>query len=351
MAEEETTAVVEEETGGEEHGYRIPMNLRVDKEEDASKAAAPADSKEGIAEEGPEDEGAAEAEEVDVTAESLPKLETIDLDAIIDQEELGIDKGLSEDEKRAAIAKALGFEAKAEPTVPEKIEDVEQLQAQVEDLQRQIGMLTPAGDLMMSLENDPQTGLRMLAQHYGVDLGGMAVPGAGPDAALQDFEFKMPHVEPGANEDMPTYMGRLVGEGLKAVLPDLVQRIRAAGDPPAELGAGAPKVDTRVVNAMKYLDKYHPEWPQHQEKILDLLKVNPTLVSDPETLYQRASGRKTARGAAKAKKVKLKRVGATGERGGRKPIGVVPKKVLDPSRASDFGEAWNRAKRATEKRG
>jgi hypothetical protein len=84
---------------------------------------------------------------------------------------------------------------------------------------------------------------------------------------------------------------------------------------------------------MKYLDKYHPEWPQHQEKILDLLKVNPTLVSDPETLYQRASGRKTTRGAAKAKKVKLKRVGATGERGGRKPIGVVPKKVLDPSRA------------------
>jgi hypothetical protein len=348
MATEEATFIPGEE-GGEEHGYRIPMNLRVDKEEDASKETPPADSREGVAlEEGPEDEGVAEAEEVDVTAESLPKMEVLDLDAIIDQEELGIDKELSESDKRAAIAKALGFDAEAEPTVPEKTEDVGELQQQVEDLQRQISMLTPAGDLMMSLENDPQTGLRMLAQHYGVDLGGAGVD---RESGFEDFEVKMPRIDPGPNEDMPSYLGRVVGEGLKSMLPDLVQRIRAAGEPPAGVAAAQPKVDTRVVNAMKYLDKYHPEWPQHQEKILDLLKVNPTLVSDPETLYQRASGRKSTRGVAKAKKVKLKKAGATGERGGRKPIGTVSKKLLDPSKASDFGEAWNRAKRAAEKRG
>lgn len=344
MAEEHEAPFTEGEEGGEEVGYKIPMNLRVDTEEEGTpEGDAPPDSREGVDLGGPKGE---EAEappegEFEITSESLFELGAADLDALIDQEELGVDKELSEKDKQIAIAKELGWDVAEEtPEGPEGDAAYEAVKEQVLDLQRQVALLTPAQNLVMDLESDPVGALHKLAKHYGVKLD----EGPGKDLG-PDLKIDIPALSPGDNEDMPTYMARLVSAGLQSILPQLQRQVAPAPPAPHQQGG-----DPRVVKAIQFLDKHHPDWPQHQEKILDLLRVDPTLVSDPSKLYGKATGRTTTRAKATAKKVKLKRKGATGERGGRKPIRTVSKKVLDPSRDADFKEAWNRAKKAAERR-
>jgi len=342
MAEE----FVGEEHGGEEMGYRVPLALR--EEEKAPAAGEPGTPAEGAPAAKPGDEVPPGEGEFEVNEETILELGEEDLDNLITQEELGVDPKLPLEEKRLKVAEALGYEVVEEPEgVPEATpEGGEDLKQQVLDLNRKLAMLTPAADLMENLENDPEATLRDLAQYYGVSLG---TPAAAP--APSDLKFEIPKLEPGQNEDMPTYLTRLVQAGLQSLVPQL----RAAQpQPAARPGPRKGATDPRVVNAIKYLTEFHPDWPNYQGKMTALLRVDPDLIKDPTKLYERASGRKTgpaARSKAVAKKLNVKKPGATGERGGRSPLKLAKRKLLNPSKGRDFAEAWDRAKREAMKGG
>ncbi len=340
-----------EEQGGEEMGHRIPLAQR-----EEGTATAPEDKPEigKETEAGPGDAGkeTAPAEEVEVDEETLMDLKDEDIDLLIDQQELSVDKGLEEEEKKIEVAKALGYEVVIEeggdPGSPEGT--VEGLTAKVSDLNRELAMLRPAQELMRVLEEDPGTALVDLAEYYGVDIGtGVVAAGVAPAV---DAQIVIPDSEPLPNESMPQYLARLMQVGFASMQKNLAATPAVAKKPATRPGAKKPH--PQVVATLQYLDKHYPDWTQFESKMLDLVRVNPELMNDPDALYTKATGRTggpAARAKAKARKITLKKA-KTGERGGRAALKLARKGVkLDPSVGADFVKAWDLAKKQVEERG
>jgi len=339
-----------EEHGGEEMGYRTPLAVRQE-----GTGPAPATPAEEGAEPGPGDEegeGVPAGEEVSVDGESLLSLEGNDLDLLIDQEELSVDKGLDLEDKRIEVAKALGFEVVIEEDEgapgPEG-EGVEELQGRIKDLNRELAMLRPAQELMRVLEEDPAAALQDLAGYYGVELSAGTPAAAAPAA---EVAVEIPAEEPRPGETMPQYLARLMQAGFASMQKGLAAKPAAAPARPAKPAARRPH--PQVVATLQYLDKNYPDWEQFERKMLELVRVDPTLMNNPDLLYERASGRKGGPGArakARERKITLKRA-STGERAGRAPLRLARKgKVLDPSRGADFAKAWDLAKKQVAERG
>ena len=147
------------EEGGEEMGHRIPLAVR----EEGTKPAAETPPGEEAGGEGPGDEegAAASAEEVEVDEETFMDLTVEDVDLLIDQQDLSVDKGLEEEEKKIEVAKALGYEVVIEEGegLPGPEGTLEGLQGQISELNRELAMLRPAQELMRVLEEDPDTAL------------------------------------------------------------------------------------------------------------------------------------------------------------------------------------------------
>lgn len=213
---------------------------------------------------------------------------------------------------------------------PELEEERKDLLRMVSDKMKGVGALKIKAQLVDQIHQNPEETLRYLAEKYGVDLGGSA-----PESPPMSFEVQ--DVAPKKDEELHSYVGRLVQANLKPVMEAMT---KAAKPTPAPAPKKAPGVmgEAALEAALKHLNETYSDWGLYEDRMTELVTKHRSLMNDPDELYRLAKATSTnVSDKAKAKKtVKAKE---KMERPSKKVSVTTPK-----GKVMSFGECWDRAK-------
>lgn len=222
---------------------------------------------------------------------------------------------------------------------------------------QQLALQKRMANLAIAIDRDPAKMIPWLAEHYGIAVAPQA---EAPEVAKPDEGLSL-DMKVKANEELPDYLARVLGDGFGEILKIVKQTGAQAptGQPPqkpAAQGAKAPwetaddvDIAAKIQGAMKYLDEAYRDWHAYEDEMVELIEgpKGTMYVNNVDVLYKDAkakSGVPAVRAAARSKKVagKVKKF-TTGARGSG------PKATGAKGKIMTADEAWDRAVRDVTK--
>jgi len=222
------------------------------------------------------------------------------------------------------------------PKVSKELEEERNnLLRMVSDKMKGVGALKIKAQLVDAIHENPEETIKMLADRYGIDFG------KGEEEPSEiSFDFTSQDVAPQKDEELHSYVGRLVQANLLPVVDSIKKLVKGGTPKPAAKGKvpGAAGEETMAI-ALKHLDDNYTDWGLYEDRMVALVTKHPSLMNDPDELYKMAKATSAnIRDVSKQKRVAKKKA-KSGERSSK-----VVKIRTGKGKKMGFNEAWERAK-------
>jgi len=221
------------------------------------------------------------------------------------------------------------------PKVSEALEaERKELLKMVSNKMKGVGALKIKAQLVDAIHTNPGEVIPMLAQRYGIQL-------AGGEAESEDEEIKFEQVDlaPQKDEELHSYVGRLIQANLQPVLKALsTKKAPKAAPKAAPRAAGTMMEESDLETAINHLNEKYTDWGIYEDRMVELIKTHRSLLRDPDELYRIAKA--TSVNLSDLKKAKKT---AKGKKSVKRSTKVVKISTAKGKKLS-VGEAWELAK-------
>lgn len=187
--------------------------------------------------------------------------------------------------------------------------------------------------LVDQIASDPKTMLERLANHYGVDLG--AGSRVGSQHSIEDrIKDGLKDMKPEEGEDPVSFVSKLVAKALA-----VGQAQKPSSKQPSPQDGLDPRLRRAIGNAISQISRKYSDWALYDQKMLDLVRRDITLLDDPDELYAMASGRRTRRARSQNRRNSRQSSSSSTRSSRRSSRGRRAKGPLS------FEESWDKAMR------